>query len=65
MLNPAGAAALGDAAAVAQSESMKGPSDIPWAVWAMWGAVVLFDVYLILKYNDDDDDDEGEVVTPG
>ena len=63
MLNPAGAAALGSTAAAAQSESMEGPSGIPWAVWAMWAAVILFDVYLILK-DDDDDDDEPEVVTP-
>ena len=63
MLNPAGAAALGNTAAVAQSESMEGPSGIPWAVWAMWAAVILFDVYLILK-DDDDDDDEPESVTP-
>ena len=68
MMNPAGAAALGDAAATAQTPygetNSQGPAGIPWAVWGVWLAVIALDVYLILKHGDDDDDDDVEVVTP-
>jgi hypothetical protein len=66
MLNPAGAVALGGAAATAQPDYPppdSGPGGIgriPWPVIAVFLAVIALDIYLLVK----DDNDEEEFASP-
>jgi len=66
MLNPAGAAALGGAAAAVQPDypppegGPAGIGGIPWPVIAVWLAVIALDIYLLVK----DDNDEEEFASP-